>query len=270
MALVKATYIVNDYTNIERFVVNPPADYPLADGEKIVERFIEEDLYNRLATNLDEKIKIYRYVSISEYDDLTIPPKGLDYKTGLTTRLHPKPTIELNGLLTKMEFYASVEYKGGEYIYHDLILEATFSYFKDPVSGFVFHRTKSITWYKENGQPHPDKKVMFKVYTPTEMDEEAIQRRTNIVAMIKVELAQLIKELTEAQYPDPTKRPNSNDISKKVIGPFSLPILNYVNSGDKSITTIMASSKEPMLNVMWPKYGKIVKDVIVERIIKHG
>ncbi len=87
MSLVTATFIVNNTTNKSRFVKDLPEDYQFAPFERLVTRQITQADYNSLDADKYLDVKVYRYVDIP-FVDKKNPPKGLDYKIGLSTRLY--------------------------------------------------------------------------------------------------------------------------------------------------------------------------------------
>lgn len=268
MSLVAAQFLVNNVTGVEQFVINLPGSYEFGPNESLHDRMITQEQYDLLLANKQEHIKLFRFCSNLTGYDLTIPPKGMDYKIGLDTRLHTKPTFHDNGFLIKMEFYATATYNPtkGEFDYADLILDATFDYTIDPTTRFVIYRNKTVRWYKEDGTAHPDNKVMFKIYNPIEMDDEAIQRRKNVIALIKVEVAKFLAQVFAMQYPNPATRPNSNEAAKNLMAPLNVPVLNYINGGDLTIKNLILSSPQTFWDTIMPKYSKSVRNFIADRL----
>lgn len=270
--LVTVTFLINDNTGEEKFVENLPQDYQFQPGERSVTREITQEEFDLLFHNLGEKLKIFRYVDEASLYDKYIPPKGLNYKTGLTTRLHPKHYIKKDGWLEKTEFYANISYNSTikDWEYSDKIICANFTYTIDPVTEYAISRVKVVDYHKENGELHPDKKVMVKVYSVLEMDEVAIKRRSNVISLIKIEIAKFAAWLLSVQYPDPNTRPNSNDVSKALMAPLNIPILNYINGGDRSIIQIIKYANDEFFDIMMPEYGKTVRDHIVDWMEEHA
>lgn len=264
--LVTVTFIINDITGDEKFVENLPEDYEFQPGERSVTRQISQEEYDLLFHNFGERLKIFRYVDESSLYDVFTPPKGLNYKTGLTTRLHPKHFIKKDGWLEKTEFYANISYNPTlkSWDYSDKIICANFDYTIDPVTEYAVSRVKIVDYHKENGDSHPDKKVMHKVYSVLEMDEVAIKRRSNVISLIKIDIAKFVAWLVSVQYPDPNTRPSSNDLAKQIMAPLNIPIMNYINGGDRSMIDIIKYAKEPFFDTMMPEHGKSVRNFIVD------
>lgn len=270
MALINATFLVNSLKGTESLVVNLPKTYQFGSGERLIERQIPEEEYELLKGDKYKHLKIYRFVDKNTtYTDKTVPPKGLDYKTGLTVRLYPKPFVSNDGFLTKMEYYSGISFNSsiGDWEYSDEILEATFQYQRDPATEFVISRTKTLSWYREDGTKHHETKVMFKPYSLIQMDEEAIRRRSNIIALIKIELAKFNAWALSRQYPDPKLRPNANDAAKALFTPFAPYMLGFINGGDKSIVKFTQNFKHPFLDYHMPTQNNMtVREFILSRV----
>lgn len=270
MSLVNATYLVNSIKGTENFVVNLPDNYQFAAGERLITRQITQEQYDLLKEDKYKQLKIYRYVDLTNiYTDKTIAPKGLDYKIGLTVRLHNKPTLQPNGFLTKMEYFANATFNPAimDWNYSDKILEADMAYNVDPATEYVVSRTKVLTWYQEDDTPHIDKKVMFKPYTLLEMDEEAIRRRSNVISLIKIEIAKFNSWVLIQQFPNPATRPNSNNQVKAFAALFAAPMLGYINGGDRSIIAFAQALQHPLMELRIPWHeNKTVREFIISRI----
>jgi hypothetical protein len=272
MAIIKATFLVNDDSKEDRFVLNLPEDYAFQPGERLIERDIEETMYNLYLQNRQNDLKIFRYIDqlLGAAQDYTIPPFGTNFKTGLNTRLHHEPKIEPNGFLTGMKYYAQVENVQGEWVYRDLVVEAKFDYHIDPTTQYVYARVKEVIWYKEDGHAHPTTKKMYKVYTPLEMDGIAIKRRGNLISLVKLTVAKFISDLFKLHYPNPETRPSSNEAAKAFMAPLNAPIMNYINGGDMNLIKDIEGSTEPILKTIMPEHGVSVKDYISNWLRIHG
>lgn len=271
MVLVNATFLVNSITGTENFVVNLPENYQFAAGERLITRQIPEEQYELYRSDKWKQLKIYRYIDKNAmYTDNTVVPKGLDYKGGLTIRLFPKPFIENNGFLRKMEYYANAAFNSATLSWDlsDKILEADFTYQIDPATEFVVARTKKVTWFREDGVAHPDTKTMFKPYSLLQMDEEAIRRRSNVVGLIKIELARFNAWALAQQFPNPATRPNANDSIKGIAAVFAPYMSSFVQAGDKSIIKFTQNLQMSFLELRIPWQGnKTVREFILSRLI---
>lgn len=268
MSLVTATFIVNDQTNTERFVKDLPANYQFAPFERLVTRQITQADYDLLDGDKYLNIKVYRYVD-TPFVDKKNPPKGLDYKIGLKTRLYEDAYINQFGFLERMDFYASASYNTSirTWVFSDKVITENYNYTIDPRTKYVVARTKQVVWYKEDNTAHSDTKFMFKPYTIIEMEEEAIRRRSNIITGIKIELAKFANFVVGSQFPDPNTRPDSNEVVKHISAPFNLAMRSYIDAGDRdSLTNLLNNTQEPFFSYTIPWLNQTPKEMAISRI----
>lgn len=268
MSLVTATFIVNNTTNKSRFVKDLPEDYQFAPFERLVTREITQADYNSLDADKYLDVKVYRYVDIP-FVDKKNPPKGLDYKIGLSTRLYEDPYINNNGFLQRMDFYGSAAYnpESKSWVFTDKIITENYMYTIDPATKYVVARTKIITWFCEDGSPHSSTKIMFKPYTFLEMDEEAIRRRSNIITGVKIELSKFANFVTTQQFPNSNQRPDSNEIVKRISAPLNTAIRSYIDAGDKdTLIALLNNSTEPFFNYTIPWLNMTPRQLAISRI----
>lgn len=268
MSLVNATFLVNDLTQSEHYVENLPADYIFGAGERLVIRQITAQEKALLTGEKYKNIKMYRYVDQDLIVNKNKPPKGIDYKVGLNTRLFEEAYINDIGFLERMDFYGSASYNTvlGAWEYSDKVVTESYMYTIDPKTKYVVARTKIITWFKEDNTAHPDKKIMFKPYTFIEMEEEALRRRSNIIAQLKIELAKFGNWVMTQQYPDASQRPDSNEVVKQIAAPFNTGLRNYIDAGDKSVVKLIQDTQEPFFSLTIPWFGKTVRQFAIDRI----
>jgi hypothetical protein len=268
MSLVTATFIVNNTTNKGRFVKNLPEDYQFAPFERLVSRQISKSDYDLLDEDNYQNIKVYRYVD-TPFVDKKKPPKGLDFKIGLTTRLYENPYINSFGFLEKMDYYAKSTFNPvtKSWDFSDKVITEDYNYTIDPATKYVVARTKIVTWYKEDDTPHLDKKFMFKPYTFLEMEEEAIRRRSNIISILKIELAKFGNFVIESQFPNSNNKPDSNEIVKKISAPLNTAIRSYIDAGDKeTLINKVNESKDPFFNYHIPWLNMTPKELIISKV----
>ena len=128
-------------------------------------------------------LKIYRYVESTQTIVRHLPPKGINYVSGLTTRLHPKRTF-VNGELQLVEWYASYDELSNTF--SDMVLDVTIAYVYD-VNDLPANRTTTRRWYREDGTPHPDTKVTHKFYDrPADRLHVNARKRENIMDEVKI------------------------------------------------------------------------------------
>lgn len=129
---------------------------------------------------------LYDYVA--DTLDKTVFPGHINYKTGLTTRLHPVHTIT-RGELNKTIYYGTSDGT----IYSTPVLEVTFNWLRD-ASGFCYRRDSSIAYYLSDGTLSAATKNMTKYYNNQESIEEGRRRRQNIVNELSLVLVGLLHQ----------------------------------------------------------------------------
>lgn len=269
MALINAQFIINDNTGVDIFVKDLPANYSFAPGERLVSRQITPEEYNLLLNDKYKNIKVFRYVDANTITDRSTPPKGVDYKIGLSTRLYEDAYINVHGFLERMDFYGSASYDSAnaKWIFTDKIITENYNYTIDPTTKYVIARTKQIIWFKEDGTAHPETKFMFKPYTIIEMEGEAIRRRSNIITGIKIELAKFASYVVQNQYPDPSTRPDSNEVVKAISAPFNTPMRGYIDAGDRdTLLNMVEASTHPFFSYTIPWHNMTPKQLARLRI----
>lgn len=129
-------------------------------------------------------LKIYRYTPSTYQDgDPDEPDFGLQYKTGLTRRLHPEVFMK-RGEVTRVIYHASATPSPSGPVYSDPVLQEDISYVRDEAGNAVTQR-KEISWYLEDDSLHSSKKVMEKVYNRTQSIAEGVRRRSNVYEDMK-------------------------------------------------------------------------------------
>lgn len=152
-------------------------------------------------------VKLYRYTTARAVSRLAAP-HGINFETGLTTRLHPTCSVVVDGEVRRIDYYAqaTMDHATGVVSYDDLIVREDFAYQRDAV-GFARARTQTITWFRENGDPHPDTKTRVKLYEPQESLREGHRRRGNITDKLAMDLAGWLMT-TQTQLANPQDRLN--------------------------------------------------------------
>jgi hypothetical protein len=114
---------------------------------------------------------------------------AINYKTELMSNLYPKRTYVF-GMLINVKWYSDIEQT-------DLVINVDVVYNHD-VLGLATDRETTRTWYRPNGEAHPDVKVTTKDYTlnPQDQLDEAIRRRTNNVRQTNLWLIGAVPSLT--------------------------------------------------------------------------
>lgn len=124
----------------------------------------------------NKKYKIYSFMTDKTHNEFS-PPYDIDFSN---FGFHKKRTL-VKGEVTKIGHYA--EYDGTTY--SNLIVEETNTYTRNPVTGYVQYRDKSIVWFDENWNPS-EPKISRKYYNNAEAIDEGEVRRTNIINETKI------------------------------------------------------------------------------------
>jgi hypothetical protein len=111
--------------------------------------------------------------------DPLVAPVNLDYKTGLTSRLHAKRTIVL-GEVTQVEWYQN--YDGTTF--SDLVIKVNILYTRDPM-GLAIYRDTTREWYHEDSTLAQPIKSTRKWYLGNDRSMELEKRAKNALAAQK-------------------------------------------------------------------------------------
>lgn len=156
--------------------------------------------------------KLYQYINPdmthTNYNP-TIPPYSIDYKAGLSKRLHQKLTFK-KGFLVECEYFSNCEIQTdpvtgiNNYVYSDPILKCNMIYTVG-TSNYVSHRYVNRTYQTYDNTYTTDTKTTYKIYNALTARNEGIRRRTNITNEIVVNVAGLLlltgnaSNITEAE-----------------------------------------------------------------------
>ena len=121
----------------------------------------------------NKNIKIYSFTDSRE------PFSEIDYKTGLSIRLHPKKTF-IQGELQSVEYYSAFDGT----TYSDLVLKVDIVYTRDAL-GFATTRTTTRTWYYTDDTIVDVPKVTIKHYNDAlDRIKEGKRRRANLIDIL--------------------------------------------------------------------------------------
>lgn len=180
--------------------------------------------------------KIYRYLDEGDAEsrDPLVPPFPYNYNTGLTRRLHPKRIFD-HGEMQRVEFYAdATPQPNGSVIYDDLVLTEDYVYVRDSV-GFAESRTLTITWYREDETPHPNTKLMEKIYPLDERMQEGKRRRGNVVDNLSLTVSGLLL-MTELANNGGDQQATL-DMGRALLADYAVEIDNFVEASIQTLYT---------------------------------
>lgn len=129
---------------------------------------------------------------------------GLNFKTGLSSRLHPKKTF-VKGELQEVIHYRSATINPDlTKTYEDPVVRETFAYLRSG-AGFAIMRTHTIEWMDFNGE-WALSKVQEKFYDEADVLREAKTRRQNVADFTMMGMIFLLDQTV----PEDAGTPNVN------------------------------------------------------------
>lgn len=114
--------------------------------------------------------------------------RDVNYKNGLTTRLHPRHTFE-RGVIVRTGYFAYMSFNPATYQFDfsEEVVREDYVYQRD-ANGFAQSRVMSITWFNNDGTVNEATKNRVKIYTTAESIRETARRRQNILDQLQVDL----------------------------------------------------------------------------------
>lgn len=217
------------------------------------------------APDLPSDVKIFKYMPVGVYDR-SIPPFHRDFITSLPNiKLHRKSTI-VKGECTKEEFF--VNYDGTTY--SDLIVKEETTYVRDAL-GFPTYKTVKVTWYKNDGTPHPAFKSWIKYYSNMEKIQEGKTRRGNLIANLQMPCIGLI---SIAMLGHPNASPEVILEGRKFLADYSKEFTLFIEDSNKEMISCLNNtehikyvsvSKYTWIDTMTP-YGMIIRAFIINEL----
>lgn len=192
-------YIINKPINVNKLHVELEALFPsfvgviqtpdftktVFDGSLVGAEIVA---YNDAINAHDPTELTYRlYDYVADTLDASVFPGHIDYKTGLTTRLHPVHELA-KGELQKTVYYAVTD----GVTFSIPVLQVTFVWHRD-ANGFIMRRDSEITYYMNDGSLSVETKQMQKYYNEQESIDEGRRRRRNIVNDINLTVVGLMQ-----------------------------------------------------------------------------
>ena len=179
---------------------------------------------------VSKKLKIYALIN-NPRGNHSEPPFGVDYVTGLTTKLHRKQVM-VKGEVQQELFY--VNYNGTTYT--DLVVKETHVYSRDAM-GFAKFKTTIITWIYEDDTECEQKKTWVKYYDNLQMIEEGIQRRSNMIKALQPKVLGLLQMTLP-----PEEQPNILIYGRGFLSQMKDYFENFANHSDRSLYTELNNS----------------------------
>lgn len=205
--------------------------------------------------------KIYRYVEDKSLHNLRVAPVGLDYITGLTTKLYPKRTFN-KGELNLVEWYGDEEKT-------DLILKVEIDYTRNPL-GFADYRTTTRTWYLENGEEASPKKITKKKYSDDMLGqiEEGIKRRGNLVKALQIPVLGSMLATIQIRT-DENEQQRQNRVlllGRQFLAQHKSSFTNFIEDSNKDIIGEVEGSADFWLDNVIDQNGTTIRKMIIHSL----
>ena len=205
--------------------------------------------------------------------------RSVNYKTGLTTRLHKVVSNMYRGEVREVDYYTDeteTELVLSVGVYADETL-TTLGYLRNVVGSPVERWTRR-TWYRKDGTPGFTK-VTHKVYThdPAAQMREGIRRRTNIIDKLSVDVLQSYVFTTAVDPMNPTEAEMTDayDVVTAYMDKYEAGVTTFIRVGRHDFTVPPASPNitddtEPWLDnsveAMGYPAGWTIRTIMLESI----
>lgn len=209
------------------------SSYSDFDYNAIFESLFSKTLSEYLSSNATE----YTYPKIYNLVDSSLADKhfhSINYKTELTSNLHPKRTFS-KGELIKVEWYSDTDLT-------DLVLIVDVNYTRGELT-LSTERTTTRTWINTDNQENPNKKITLKKYSisPVLMYKEAAVRRSNVIEELKYNLITLLSS-------DGSKTvAESAETGRLIMNSHKTAIDNYIQNYSLDLLTNIQLDLNPIL-----------------------
>lgn len=222
------------------------------------------------APEIVEEYKIYDYLpkDSRRKNKSTVLPIDIDYKTGLTAKLHPVYTY-VKGELQNVEYYGV--YDESEPVESDRFKEPVVSvditYERDSL-GFAKKRTTNRSWYQKNGSINKNKKKTTKKYYDNNMTiVEGKRRRGNIVNNMTLPIMGMLIQ-TELIKPDTTFTTQESLIieGRRWLASHKPAFIDFVDDSNPTISTEIANDTTSWLDNVIDGEGTTIRDYMLNEL----
>ena len=178
-------------------------------------------------------VALYRYLPLLLMDNELEPPQHLDYRVAVNSRLYTRKRV-MYGELVSLEYFGRYEPEGDEF--GDLVVSEAHTYVRN-AENYAIKRDIVISWYKNDGRPHPDTKVRTKFYDKQGQINELKRRRENIIdwlrgALVGTPLEPLVIDLLER---------------------LTFPVTDYIQTGSNMLRSALVDAPEGWLDEKLPQ-----------------
>ena len=209
----------------------------------------------------DKYCKIYRYVEDKHKYNLKKAPMGLNYKNGLTTKLHSKRYFT-QGELQKVEWYANPDLT-------DLVLIVDIQYKRDSL-GFASERITTRTWINEDESEASPKKITKKVYSNDTLSqiEEGIKRRGNIVKGLQMPVlgSMLATIPTNEGESEPERQGRVLLMGRRFLATYKKEFTLFIEDSNKEIKEQLKLANDYWLNNVIDANGTTIRSMLLKEL----
>ena len=137
------------------------------------------------------------HLSYKIWDYVIDPPVGwtspvdLDYKKGLTIRLHPKKTFIRGELILREYFKDASVNPDGSITFSNPVLKEEYVYTRDGTD-LAISRIETISWYREDDSLGLDVKINRKFYDGLDKIQEGSTRRANVFDGVMIPIVTML------------------------------------------------------------------------------
>lgn len=182
---------------------------------------------------LSQAVALYRYLPPLLMDNELEPPQHLDYRVAVNSRLFTRKRV-MYGELVSLEFFGRYEPESDTF--EDLVVGEAHTYVRN-AENYAIKRDIVISWYKNDGGPHPDTKIRTKFYDAQGQINELKRRRENIIdwlrgALVGTPLEPLVRDLLER---------------------LTFPVTDYIQTGSNMLRQQVVDAPEGWLDELLPQ-----------------
>lgn len=216
-----------------------------------------------------EWVKKYNHPEYKIYDlladgsqfkgsDRTRLPVDIDFKTQLKVDLYKEVIMSKGAPVRKVYYTDAVMNEDGSITYDNPIVKIEYEFDRDSIS-LAHSCTQKFYWYDMNGNSSADCKVVKDFFNMSEKMAEAEQRRSNIIAELKVNTIGLL------MYTEEISQIDAAEVGRAFLAEYKAEIINYVDEANTGFATAVSGSSAetyPWLENMTP-YGVTIRQFIL-------
>lgn len=188
-------------------------------------------------------------------------PVDIDFKTSLTVDLFKEVIME-DGAPVYKQYYTDAELdENGTVVYSNPIVKIEYEFDRDSIS-LARSCTQRFKWYDTEGNLSTEYKEVKDFFNTSEKMAEAEQRRSNIIADLKVKTIGLL------MYTEELSQVDAADLGRPFLAAYKAEIYNYIDEANTGFADEVGSASAetyPWLDNMTP-YAVTIRQFIVNAI----